>query len=201
MFEVARFASLSTMRRTFAVLLLATLAACHKNSEKEPSGQAAVDYAPRIGVAVSTDSRSCVAIQNTTLQPGSPLTVVIPSSPQSFVETQVSGSSASPCPITHDVNPAMNSYDIKANTGTLPKSTAMIAIVGPASQLSMENVSVQAHLDQDNSTDTFGACGADDGVHLSVWKGRPFTGTPIWKGYYYEAGNPGTLPACTATNR
>ena len=38
----------------------------------------------------------------------------------------------------------------------------------------------------------------DDGVHLTVWRGIPVTGTRLWSGYYYEAGNPGTLPTCTA---
>jgi len=195
-------ANLPTVRRTIPILLLAILAGCRGNNEtKQPSGQAVVDYAPRIGIAVSTSARNCVAIQNATLQPGSPITLVTPSSPQSFAEAQITGRSASPCPITQDVNPAMNSYDIKPPSGSLQKLTPMIAVVGPASQFSMENVSVLANLDQDRTSETFTACGADDGVHLAAWKGRPLTGTPIWKGYYYEAGNPGTLPACAANAR
>lgn len=181
------------------IVLAAAALACQKKEAAAPSGQAMVDYSPRIGIAVKTGARSCVAIQNATLEPGSPMTLVTASSPQSFTEVQVTGRSGSACPITQDVNPAMNSYDIKPATGTLQKSVPMIAVVGPAAQFSMENVSVQAKLDQDATAETFTACGAGDGVHLAAWKGRPLTGTPIWKGYYYEPGNPGTLPACGAT--
>jgi hypothetical protein len=186
------------------ILLLASsllIVACHKEQPQQPSGQATIDYAPRIGVAVSTTTRTCLAIQNSTLQPGSPVTLVSPASPQTFSEVQVTGTSSSQCPITKEVNPSMTSYDISPNTANLPKLTPLIAVVGPAANFTMENVNVQADLDQNNSPDTFSACAASDGVHLNVWKGRPLTGTPIWKGYYYEPGNPGTLPACGNTAR
>jgi hypothetical protein len=180
------------------VLAAASLACQHQaNETKQPSGQATVDYAPRIGVAVMTPTRTCMAIQNSTLQPNSQVTLVTPSSPQSFVEAQVTGTSATPCPITREVNPAVTSYDLKPPAAATPtKLMPLIAVVGPAANFSMENVSVQADLDQNGTADTFSACGADDGVHLNVWKGRPLVGTPVWKGYYYEPGNPGTLPAC-----
>jgi hypothetical protein len=189
------------VKRILVLALAAACVACQKQTTeqaKQPSGQATVDYAPRIGIAVSTSSRSCVAIQNSTLEPGSPITLVNPASPQSFIQAEITGRSASVCPITQDVNPALNSYDLKPTAVTLPKLTPMIAVVGPPANFSMENVSVQADLDQNGTADSFSGCGASDGVHLTVWKGRAITGSPIWKGYYYESGNPGTLPSCPA---
>jgi len=75
----------------------------------------------------------------------------------------------------------------------------MIAVAGSAAASSflLENISVQADLDQTHTKNTFRACGASDGIHLTVWRGIPVTGTRIWSGYYYETGNPGTLPACS----
>jgi hypothetical protein len=156
-----------------------------------------VDYAPRIGIAVATGSRACLAIQNSTLQPGSPVTLVSPASPQSFTAAQVSGPSSHPCPITQDVNPLWSSYDITVSQGDLPKLLPFIAVVGNPSGFLTENLTVRSDIDQNGKTETFRACGASDGVHLSVWRDAPLTGTIVWKGYYYEEGNPGTLPACT----
>lgn len=85
-------------------------------------------------------------------------------------------------------------------SSNIPELTPLIAIVGTAgySSFLLENVSVQADLDQTHTKNTFRACGANDGIHLTVWRGIPITGTRVWSGYYYEAGNPGTLPTCVA---
>ncbi len=161
-----------------------------------------VDYSPRMGVAVRTNSRTCAAIKNATIQPGSPVTLVLPQSPQSFIEATISGPSPSACPITQDVLPGVNNVEISLpTTSNVPKLSPMIAVLGTAvsNGFLLENISVQADLDQNHSKETFRACGANDGIHLTVWRGVPLTGTRVWSGYYYEAGNPGTLPTCGPT--
>jgi hypothetical protein len=141
-----------------------------------------------------------VAIKNGALQGNSPVTLVLTVSPQRFVEARISGPAASPCPITKEVTPEMADYKISLPASSnIPELTPMIAVVGtaPASTFLLENVSVQADLDQTRTKNTFRACGANDGIHLTVWRGIPVTGTRVWNGYYYETGNPGTLPTCT----
>ena len=159
---------------------------------------ASIDYSPRIGVAVRTGSRTCAAIKNAAVQANSPVTLVLPMSPQTFVEAQISG--PSPSPITQEVAPEMTNYEISLpNSSNIPKLTPLIAVVGSAAASSflVENLSVQADLDQTQTKNTFRACGANDGIHLTVWRGIPVSGTRVCAGYYYEAGNPGTLPTCT----
>jgi hypothetical protein len=166
------------------------------------TGPAAVDYSARIGVAVRTDARTCMAIKNATVQPNSTVTIVVPEAPQSFVESQISGPSQSPCPISKDPTPDWNSYEISLpKSTTIAKLTPLIAVVGTAASagFGLQDAGVQADLDQNQNKETFRACGADDGIHLTVWHGVPVTGTRLWSGYYYEAGNPGTLPTCGAT--
>lgn len=156
-----------------------------------------VNYAPKIGIAVSTPARTCMAIQNTTLQPNAPITLVNPALPQSFMPAQVTGPSQDLCPITQQPDPSWNNYSISSSQGNVPKNTPLIAVVGAPNSFTMENLMVQADLDQNHKVETFRACGASDGVHLSVWDGAALKGTVLWKGYYYEPGNPGTLPTCT----
>ncbi len=169
------------------------------NSQAAVNPSAPVDYSPRIGVAVRTASRTCMSIKNAAVTPG-PVTLVVPQSPQSFIEAQISGPSPSACPITQDVAPGVSSFEISLPAASnIPKLTPLIAVIGTAAANSflMENISVQADLNQDKSQNTFRACGSNDGVHLTVWKGVPVTGTRVWSGYYYAAGNPGTLPTCS----
>jgi hypothetical protein len=189
----------ATVTATY-VLLLSCKKPTETNSQAAATGSAPVDYSSRIGVAVRTASRTCVAIKNDALQGNSPVTLVLTVSPQKFVEARISGPAASPCPITKEAAPEASNYDIALPTASnIPELTPMIAVAGSAagSSFLLENISVQADLDQTHTKNTFRACGANDGIHLTVWRGIPLTGTRVWSGYYYEAGNPGTLPACT----
>ncbi len=161
------------------------------------SAAAPVDYSPRVGIGVVTGSRSCFAIQNANMQPNTPVTVVVPSSPQSFSQAQIGGPSAQPCPITRDVSPGWASYDLSGLPAGTPKLTPLIVVGGTSAAFLTENISVQADLDANGQKESFHECGANDGIHLSVWRGLPGSGTVLWRGYYYEAGNPGTLPTCT----
>ena len=183
-----------------SVLLLSCKKPTETNSQAAATGSAPVDYSSRIGVAVRTASRTCAAIKNRALQGNSAVTLVLPVSPQSFVEARVSGPAANPCPITKEAAPETSNYEISLPASSnIPELTPMIAVAGSAaaSTFLLENISVQADLDQTRTKNTFRACGANDGIHLTVWRGIPVTGTRVWSGYYYEAGNPGTLPACT----
>lgn len=199
---------LTLARTAAAITILSGLLTSCSNKPTESNSQAAVNnasapvnYAPRIGVALRTSSRTCLAISNGAVQPNSPVTLVSPTVPQTFEEAQVSGDSSQPCPITKDPLPGVNNYSVDlSKSSNLPKMSPLIAVVGSAAAggFVVGGPGVQADLDQNQSKETFRACGADDGIHLTVWRGAPLTGTRIWSGYYYEAGNPGTLPSCSA---
>lgn len=191
------------MRRTSLYIALILLASCgSKQNEQAQSSSvspsaAAVNYAPRIGVAVNTGQRSCVAIHNATLTPDSAITIVMPAIPQSFSQAQITGRSPDPCPVTKELDTTVSNYEIRMAQGTLPKLIPVIAIVGSPTSFSMDNNMVKAHLEQNGKTEMFRSCSGNDGIHLSVWPGTPLSGAPVWHGFYYEPGNPGIGPACT----
>ncbi|MGH9696691.1 MAG: hypothetical protein ACRD5Z_21270 [Bryobacteraceae bacterium] len=142
-----------------------------------------------------------MAIKNAAVTGNSAVTLILPLSPQRFIEAQISGPSPSACPVSKEVEPEMSSYEISLpKPSNIPELTPLIAVIGTSASSSffVENVSVQADLDQTHAKNTFRACGANDGIHLTVWRGIPVSGTRVWSGYYYEAGNTGTLPTCTA---
>jgi hypothetical protein len=194
------------LRRGLTGGILALLVSCNKpptanNSQASLNGPTPVDYSKRIGVAVRTDSRTCVAIKDATLQPRSAITLVLPLSPQSFVDAQISGPDRNVCPISEEVAPGVTSYELSIPAAVaIPKLTPLIAVSGmsAAGGFVLDNLNVQADIDQTHAKNTFRACGASDGVHLTVWRGIPINGTLLWSGHYYESGSPGSLPTCTA---
>ena len=156
-------------------------------------------YMPRIGVAVITGSRACIAIHNANVTISGPVTLVSPMLPQSFTEADVSSLSPTPCPISKEVDPTVTNYDLHIPQGSnLPKLIPLIAVVGTSGRFSTgANNNVLADLDANGKTESFRACSADDGIHATVWSGSPLDGTLLWHGYYYEPGNTGAGPVCT----
>lgn len=194
------------MRTTVFIAAACCLAlSCSKqptssNSQAVSPASTPVDYSPRIGVGVRTAARTCIAIKNGTVTPDSPVTLVNPAAPQTVIEAQISRESSGSCPITQEQMPGVANYDISVpDSANLPKLVPLIAVLGTAasSGIAVQNNGVVADLDQTHARNTFRACGANDGVHLTVWRNEPLTGSLLWSGSYYESGNPGTLPTCT----
>lgn len=169
-----------------------------------PSGSAAsqvvssspADYSTRVGIAVRTPSRTCLAMPNATLKPETPLVVVSPLPPSTYVTAQIKGPSSSPCPLTEEVQPGLSSYEIQVPPGSLSVLPAL-AVIANAAVFRSTNNSVQSDLDGNGMTQSYRMCSSNDGVHLSLWAGQPLEGKLLWHGYYYEASNPGLGPPCT----
>lgn len=156
-------------------------------------------YLPRIGVAVSTGGRTCLAIHNANLASGTPVTLVAPLPPQSSVQGQIGAASNTPCPVAKDVDASLSNYDIQLSAGaSVPKLQPLIAATGASSPFTPgPNNQVQADLDQNGKLQTFRACASNDGIHLTVWDGNPLQGTLIWHGFYYDPAASGLAPPCT----
>jgi hypothetical protein len=109
--------------------------------------------------------------------------------------------STEPCPISQELPPDSSSYQVSLPPSSdVPKMTPFLVVTGSSdsSGFAMDNLNVQADIDHSHSRNTFRACGANDGVYLTVWRGVPLTGTRLWMGHYYQNGAPGDLPSCTA---
>jgi hypothetical protein len=196
------------LRQIIATALLLLLISCNSRKPAESgagstatagTSAAPATYTPRIGIAVTTSGRTCLAIHNANIAPSTPVTLVSPMPPQAFIQADVTGPSQRACPISKDVDPTVSNYDIHVTQGSVPKLTPVIGVLGASAPFSMApNNSVQADLDQNGTMKTFRACSASNGIHLTVWSANPLDGTLLWHGYYYEPSNPGLGPSCTA---
>jgi hypothetical protein len=170
----------------FLAALLLVSCGANKNEQTQPAGTnpgaTAANYAPRIGVAVNTGERTCVAIHNASLTPDSAISIVLPAIPQGFYQAQITGRSPSPCPVTKELDTAVSNYEIRMSRGALPKLVPAIAVVGSPASFTMDNNMVKADLEQNGKAEMFRSCSASDGIYLTVWPGTPLSGAPVWRG-------------------
>jgi len=193
------------LKRFLLLGSIVVVASCgsRKNPQAEgsagPNGAAAVpNYAPRIGVGVATQARTCFAVANPNLTPGTPVTLVSPTTPQSFVQGQIIGPARGPCPVFREGQTGFSSYDVDAAKQSIQKLTPLIALAGPIGPMMANGGTVSVDLDQNGKLQYFRACSAADVIYLTVWAGTPLTGTLLWRGSYYAPDNPGVAPACGA---
>jgi hypothetical protein len=195
------------LRQITATALLFFLISCNSPKPAETGANstatagtsaAPATYTPRIGIAVSTNGRTCLAIHNANIAPNTPVTLVSPMPAQTFTQAEIAGPSQSPCPVSKEVDTTVSNYDIHVSQGSVQKLTPLIAVLGASAPFLMApNNNVQADLDQNGKREIFRACSGNDGIHLTVWSGNPLDGTLLWHGYYYEPSNPGLGPSCT----
>ena len=189
---------------TIAALALLTGCSSQKNEQANnsasavSSGPAAANFAPRIGIAVRTESRTCAAIRNANLGAGTSVALVSPALPQTVTSAEISSTSSAACPISKDVDPAVTNYELKIPAvESLPKLTPFVVVTAQSTAFTVDNNLVKIDLAQDGQSEMFRSCSSDDGIHLSAWVGKPLSGTMVWSGHYYESSNPGVGAVCT----
>jgi len=70
-----------------------------------------------------------------------------------------------------DDTPGLYHYEFKVTSGSL--ESLALALVGFAGTLTTKENVVTADLDADGHPESFHSCASHEGVHLTVWKGKP----------------------------
>jgi hypothetical protein len=139
------------------------------------------------GVAVKKPSAVCLYIRDSKLAPGSPLTLVLPSPPQSTLKAEVvRAAAANDCPSIGDSGEAgLTSYEIKLLGEGSPPVAPAIAVYGYSGRFRTQGRYVVADVGRNGEHNFFRSCTSSEGVHLTVWSREPLRGTRIWHQYYY----------------
>jgi hypothetical protein len=124
-------------------------------------------------------------VKNDQLTPGTPVRIVIVSPQQAILEGEVVRSDVSHCVQDDSSGAAMTYFEIRAFHDSLVTSAPAIAIVGGADSLSISRGQVRGDLDGDGRREYFRQCSSEEGIHLSVWTGKPLTGRRRWQAYFY----------------
>jgi hypothetical protein len=168
------------VKQLAAVIIALLLLDC---SESKKEAARSGDYSSRIGVAVQSHDRVCLSINNPRLQIKDPVTLIVPSDPQSIAHAEIASPSPGDC--AGEKSGARHGYLIHIVSGTVPDNLPLIALTGDTAPLKTDHGSVIADLDRNGKSDSFRSCTSSEGVHLTVWEGRPLEGNRIWHQYYY----------------
>jgi hypothetical protein len=150
-----------------------------------PHGGNAIQF----GVAVKSGNRICLSLRGKAIPLNTTVTLVTTSAQQSTAIALVVELSSSTCPGIKDDQSSYTSYQLRVAPGTsdVQENMPLIAAIALPSQFKKHHEMVEAHLPGPlpSQFDTFQSCTSADGVHLTVWQGKPLVGKRVWHQYYY----------------
>jgi hypothetical protein len=172
------------MRRIqpLASLLLLLLLLCHSSMATDETG---FRFDSRLGVAIQKSGTTCLHIHNSGLAVGSPLTLVLLGTPQSIVKAEIVGPASDDCPTIDKSDNNLKHYRIRLFEKNLSPSTPAIAISGFSGPFKARGKYVRADIDGDGRPEFFRFCASSEGIHMTVWSGKPLRGKRRWHQYYY----------------
>lgn len=139
-----------------------------------------------LGLAIQKQGSACLYTHNADLSAGSPLMLVLLSPPQSTIRADVvKPASTETCPTIDASDATLTAYEIRPLEAGLVPSTPAIAVSGPAIQFQKNGDYMTADINQDGHVEYFRFCASAEGLHLTVWSGKPLQGKPKWHQYYY----------------
>jgi hypothetical protein len=163
-----------------ALLLLLLLLQCHLSIARNQS----FSFASNLGVAVQKPDAICLYIHNPALDAGALLTLVLPAPPQSIVKAEIVGPASANCINNEKSDPKLTFYEVRLISGKLQPSVPVIAVSAFLGQFQNGGKYVRADF-EDGRPASFRFCTSSEGVHLTVWSGKPLHGLPKWHQYYY----------------
>ena len=105
--------------------------------------------------------------------------------PQSIAEAEVLRPADSACLNPDESDHDLHRYEIRMRKGSLEPSALAIAVFASSRPFVKHGDSVNADVDGDGVPESFRSCASSDGLHLTVWSGKPLEGRRRWHQYYY----------------
>ncbi len=170
-------------------LVAVSLLCLSTNSQTKPSAQRPdkFDYANQIGiVSFAAEQAPCLDIANASLQPGDKITLIAPSKPQHIGQASIVKKLSKNCPSrASEDDPNESHYEIKLSHGSFAAPATAFAVVKSTVAFAAKAGLTNADLDGDGQAESFRECTSQEGVHFTVWTGKPLQGRRRWHYYYY----------------
>ena len=161
-------------------LFVLLLAACQKTHTPP-----AFDYTSDLGVAVDKVDGVCLDIPNGALSAGQRIQFVTSSTPQTTGELEIAVKVDQACTPIDQNKRELHHYRFKVVRGSLEKGAPAFAIANFGGTLIAARDGVTGDLDRDGQPESFRSCTSLEGLHLTVWTGKPLEGRRRWHYYYY----------------
>jgi hypothetical protein len=151
----------------------------------------------QIGVVDLNSQRICLVIQNSGLGVGDEIKLVSPHQPQRIATAVIQERQSENCSPNPEIEPNSSFYLLKfQGTGFVIDAgqPPAIGIVGLSRPVRLQRRQAIADLDGDGRMEYFRTCTSNEGIHLTVWSGKPLIGKRQRHFYYYLGYD--VVPSC-----
>ena len=145
----------------------------------------AFDYPVDVGVAVQTGTAAGVDIRNGTLAAGRTIVLVATDPAPATGEAEIAGRLDQSCIPGSQGTAGYSHYSLKMVRGELAENAPAFAIANFGGVPRVSDSGITADLDGDGQAESFRACTSTEGVHLTIWTGKPPEGRRRWHFYHY----------------
>jgi len=174
----------SVMKSILIVSILLVAGSCQKpQAIEKPKPEFA--FGSQIGIVVKGKTQTCLAIVNPSLTVGTKLSVVSLEPPQAVLMAEVVAAASDECKGVTAAELVGNFYTVRMVTGDIASFEPALAVYGYSGAFGKDGEMVTADLNSDGNKEYFRSCASSEGLHLTVWSGKPITGKRKWHEYYY----------------
>jgi hypothetical protein len=157
----------------------------------------AFNFQSQVGVVdVSSSNDICLTIPNANLAEGNRVQIVSPYKPQALAVAIIQKKMSGSCSQNPDTSPNDFFYSLRVVSGRLEPGGVGIGVIGAKVDFKVANGSANVDLNGDGRKEYFRACTSQEGLHLTIWSGRPLRGVRRWHWYYYLGYD--VEPSCTS---
>lgn len=150
------------------------------------------DFSKRVGVATVNDKKElCLAIPNSSLIAGSRLALIKTDGTQSAGEAIVVNPLVAACTENAGTEDGNSYYLLKVTKGGV-KFTPSDRVRGPfisifevPSPVKVLKGIATSDFDGNAKREYYRQCTSGEGIHLTIWSGRPLVGKRLWNWYHY----------------
>jgi len=151
----------------------------------------------QIGIVDLNSERICLVIQNSGLGVGDQIKLVSPHQPQRIATAVIQKKESENCSHNPEIEPNSSFYLLKLQgTGFVIDAgqPPAIGIIGLSRPVRLKQRQAIADLDGDGHMEYFRTCTSNEGIHLTVWSGKPLIGKRQRHFYYYLGYD--VVPSC-----
>jgi hypothetical protein len=155
------------------------------------SAQVKFDYLSSVGIIVlQNNGTACLTIKNPDLSVGTQFMVVFPSMsgnsiPSELMRGEIVRRTSGGCNFSESAEYGDSTYTVKITKGKLINDVPYIAVFVSPETLSKKGKEIVGDLDSDGTLEYFRQCTSSEGVHLTIWSGKPLKGIRKWHRYFY----------------
>ena len=148
------------------------------------------DIGEKIGIVDSNGK--CFQTRNANLKPDNSISIIwLNRSSQKVLKAVVEGKLDKSCSRSADAGDGsgemIHYYSLKLNDKNTDNFPGIfgLGIINPNENIRVKNKLASFDINGDEKLEFFRSCTSSEGVHLTIWKGKPLQGKRIWHAYYY----------------